>query len=117
MPDKILIVDDSFEDSSLIKSILEKEGYSAFVATNGAQALDMMNSINFGLVLIDVKMPTLSGYDLLRLLREKYNGKTKMCYVTIVPRKDVDLTEVNGFVQKPFTKATLLEEVKKLMRK
>jgi len=39
------------------------------------------------LILLDIKMPTLTGYDLLRLMREKVNHKCPMVYVSIVPKK------------------------------
>jgi len=61
----ILVVDDNFDDLQTMRNILEKEGYPTFVATNGAQAFDATKSGLFDLILIDIRMPTLSGYDLL----------------------------------------------------
>jgi two-component system response regulator ResD len=69
----------------------------------------------FSLVLIDIKMPTLSGYDLLRLLRERLNHKVKMIYVSIVPEQEVDMDDIDGFVQKPFSPESLLNKVKEVL--
>ena len=113
MAKKILVVDDNEEDINTIKSILEKEGYEVVAVGNGADALDNLTSDGIGLVLIDIKMPTLSGYDLLRLAREKVNNNVPMIYITIVPQKEVDMDSINGFIQKPFTPETLVDEVKK----
>lgn len=113
---RILAVDDDFEDLQTIKAVLEKEGYKIVAATNGAQALDMLRSDGFNLILIDIRMPTLSGYDLLSLLREKLNHDVPMIFVTIVPEKEVEMEEVDGFVQKPFKPETLLKVVKKLAK-
>jgi len=113
---KILVVDDDFEDLSVIKTILEKEGYKVVTATNGAHAIDSLKSNGFDLVCIDIQMPTLSGYDLLKLMRERLNHKTPMIYITIVPRKEVDLEDIDGFVQKPFGPEALLKEVKMVFK-
>lgn len=116
MVKKILVVDDDFEDLSSVKSILEKAGYSVVGATNGAQGLDALREDGFSLVLIDVRMPTLSGYDLLRILRERLNHKVPMVYITIVPKKEVDMTDIDGFIQKPFNEKSVLKEVKRLIK-
>lgn len=116
MVKRILVVDDDFEDLSNMKNILEKEGYEVTGATNGAQGLDALQEDGFDLILIDVKMPTLSGYDLLRILRERLNHKVPMIYVTIVPKKEVDMSDIDGFVQKPFSGKTLTKEVKRVMK-
>ena len=113
MVKKILVVDDIKEALDTIKSILEKEGYEVVAVDNGADALDNLTSNGIGLLLIDIKMPTLSGYDLLRLAREKVNNNVPMIYITIVPQKEVDMDSINGFIQKPFTPETLVDEVKK----
>jgi CheY-like chemotaxis protein len=117
MPKKILVVDDSFEDLEQMKAVLEKAGYSVKAATNGAEALDVLRADGFELILIDIKMPTLSGYDLLRLLRERLNHNSKMVYVSIVPKKEVAMDDVDGFVQKPFNEKSLLAEIKRVLGK
>ena len=110
---KILAVDDEAEDLNTIKTVLEEKGYEVVLATNGAQALDSLEDHDLDVILIDIQMPTLSGYDLLRLLKERLNGKTKMIYVSIVPEKEVDMSDIDGFVQKPFTPEILIKEVEK----
>ena len=112
---KILIIDDETSDLEIMKSILSKEKYEIATASGGASALDLLIDGSFDLIMIDVKMPTLSGYDLLRLLREKLNHGCKMIYVSIVPEKDVVMDEIDGFVQKPFSPEALIEGVKKVL--
>ncbi|MBT4165984.1 response regulator [archaeon] len=115
MKKKVLIIDDDKEDLGTMKSILEKEGCEVSSASDGAKALEILKEDGFSLVLIDIKMPTLSGYDLLRLLRERLNHKVKMIYVSIVPEQEVDMDDVDGFVQKPFSPETLLNKVKEVL--
>ena len=115
MVKKILIVDDDQEDLNTIKLILENEGFEVILASNGAEALEQLQTDGFNLAIIDIKMPTLSGYDLLRLLRERVNHKIKIIYASIVPEKEVDMDGIDGFIQKPFLPETLLEIVKEAL--
>jgi len=117
MVKKILVVDDDVEDLETMKTILEKEGYEVVIALKGVEALELITDNGFDLVLIDIKMPTLSGYDILRLLRERMNHDVKMVYVSIVPEKEVVRNDVDGFIQKPFSPESLLKEVKKVLGK
>ena len=115
MAKKILIVDDEQEDLSTMTGLLEKEGYKITTASDGAKALDALTGNGFDLILIDIRMPTLSGYDLLRLLREKVNHKVKMIYCSIIPEKEVSMEDIDGFIQKPFSPESFLEVVKKVL--
>jgi len=100
-----------------MKKVLEQEGYEVVAVTNGARAFDVLKSVKFDLILIDIQMPTLSGYDLLRLLREKVNHNCPMVYVSIIPKVDVNMSEIDGFIQKPFSSTTFLTTVKKALKK
>lgn len=115
--EKILIVDDEQDILQSMKDALEKEGCKVRAANNGAEAVDAANEINFDLILIDIMMPTLSGYDLLRLLREKLNHHVKIAYVTIVPKDEVNLEDIDGFIQKPFNIEKFIAQVKEMLNK
>ena len=115
MTKHVLIVDDEAADLETMKSILEKEGYEVSTATNGADALDHLTGDNVDLILIDIRMPTLSGYELLRLMREKINSKSKMVFVSIVPEKEVNMEGADGFIQKPFSPETFTAKVKEVL--
>lgn len=117
MAKKILIVDDEFEICESIRGILRKQGYKTKIAINGAQALDYIEKgEKFDLITLDIMMPTLSGYDLLRLLREKIDHKSKIVYVTIIQKREVDMSNIDGFVQKPFDTGTFSSEVKRVLK-
>ena len=116
MVKRILIVDDDLNDLETMRLVLEKEKYEVNAVDNGADALDSIRKNKPGAILIDIKMPTLSGYDLLRLLRERLNHKVKMIYVSIVPKEEVDLRDIDGFVQKPFMPSSLIKEVRKVLK-
>lgn len=112
---KILIVDDDLDDLRTMKTILEEKGYKANTVSDGTKALELLSRNGFDLILIDIKMPSLSGYDLLRLLREKLNHDAKMVYVSIIPEKEIDRRDIDGFIQKPFSPDSFLNGVKKVI--
>jgi len=114
---QVLIVDDSQEDLDILSKVMEKDGWVINTASDGAQALDRLVNNGFSLILIDIRMPTLSGYDLLRLMREKINHSAKMIYVSIVPEKEVDIGDADGFIQKPFSPESILKVVNQVMEK
>ena len=114
---KILVVDDDFEDLSKIKVALEKGGFEVNAATNGAKAIDYLGTEEYAAILVDIRMPTLSGYDLVNLMKERVQKKTKILFISVVPKKEVDMGKVDGFIQKPFNGGdAILKEVKKVLK-
>jgi CheY-like chemotaxis protein len=111
----ILIVDDEPEDLDSMRSVLENKGYDVETAEQGAGVLDIIAQKRFDLILLDIRMPMLSGYDLLRLLRERTRRRIKMVYVSIIPEKEVAMKDIDGFIQKPFSPESLLKGVKKTL--
>lgn len=114
---KVLIVDDSFDDLERAKNVLEKQDYEVFTSTNGAKALEMLGLEHFNLILVNINMPTFSGYDLLRLLRVRLGNGVKIAYVSVTPEKDVDMSGADGFIQKPYSEEGFLESVKEILNK
>ncbi len=68
-PDKILIVDDEPDIALILKLHLEEAGYITSWAANGEESLNLLHSNGFDLVLLDVRMPGISGVDVLQRLR------------------------------------------------
>lgn len=116
---KIFIVDDNIDDLKTMKTLLKKQGYCTCVSTNGAETLTFLSKEKCepNLILIDILMPTLSGYDLLRLLKDKVSNNVKIAYVSIVPKQEADLEGIDEFIQKPFSTKEFVRTVKKLVGK
>ena len=115
MGKRVLIVDDEAEDLKTMRMILENRKYEVKTAPDGTKALQILRDKRFDLIIIDILMPKLSGYELLRLLREKMNHDAKMLYASIVPKQEVDMTDIDGFIQKPFSPESFMEGVKKCL--
>ena len=62
-------------------------------------------------------MPIVSGYDLSLLARKTANHKLPICFVSVMPEHIVDMKNVDGFIQKPFTSESLLKGVDSVLSK
>jgi len=112
----VLVVDDKADDLESMNQILTKEGYKVVTSSNGTEALEKLGKNDVDLILMDILMPTLSGYDLLRILREKLSHSIPVVFVSIKPEKEVDMSNVDGFVQKPFDPSSLVSEINKVIQ-
>lgn len=68
---KILVADDEVMMRNMILRILESEGYQIAMASSGNEALEMLKADKFDLLLTDVRMPGMSGFDLLKTAKER----------------------------------------------
>jgi len=117
----ILIVDDDEKNIKLLKAYLQAEEYRIFQALNGEDALKMVNNFNPDVILLDVMMPGIDGFEVCKRL--KTDEKTKMIPVVMVTalreREDrIKALEAGAddFLSKPVNKTELLVRVKSLLR-
>ena len=73
----ILVVDDDKNTRRLYKAVLESENYTVYTAENGEEALGLMDREHIDLVVLDVMMPKMDGYEFTKVLRESQN--TNVC--------------------------------------
>ncbi|MEK7775380.1 MAG: response regulator [Candidatus Zixiibacteriota bacterium] len=101
----ILIVDDEAMMRSLLEKILAREGYRVFSADNGASALEVLSREKIDIVLSDMKMPKMNGFELLKKIRDEYKdlGVIIMtAYGDTYTVKDALLLGADEYVTKPF---------------
>ncbi len=115
MKKKILIVDDEPDTLESIKEVLEKEGFEVEAVTSGKECIEKAKEKKHDLILIDIYMPGMSGEELFKALRKTINHLTPLAYITIKPRAEIDLSDVDGFIQKPFENRELIKEVEKIL--
>src|SRR5437660_1087772 len=121
MPEKVLVVDDVPVNVKLLADLLAVKGYAVVTAASGAEALAKIEKEQPGLVLLDVMMPGMSGYDVCRRIRQ--NAATAMLPVIMVTALDPTQERVKGieagaddFLSKPINQTELLARVKSLLR-
>ncbi len=120
-PAKILVVDDTPKNVKLLADILTVKGYTAVTAASGREALAQVESERPDLVLLDVVMPEMSGYEVCRKIRE--NPATEILPVVMVTALDAAQERIKGldagaddFLTKPINQAELLARVRSLLR-
>ncbi|MCA6603608.1 MAG: sensor histidine kinase [Pseudanabaena sp.] len=119
-PDRLLIVDDVPDNLFLVRTILEEEGYEIIAASNGYEALKIIESDPIDLVLLDVMMPLMDGYEVTRRIRAiKDLPFIPILLITAYDRanavKGLDLG-ADEFIRKPIEADELLARVRSLLR-
>lgn len=121
MPQRILVVDDTPQNVKLLGDLLSAKGYAVTTAANGEQALESIAKQPPDLVLLDIMMPGLSGYEVCRKIRE--NPATALLPVVLATSLDPNQERVKGieagaddFLPKPVNQAELFARVKSLLR-
>ena len=116
----ILIVDDDNNTRRLFKAVLETENYSVFTAQNGEEALKVMEKEYIDLVILDIMMPKMDGYELTTLLREtKNNLPILMVSAKQLPedKKKGFLVGTDDYMTKPVDEDEMLLRIKALLRR
>jgi twitching motility two-component system response regulator PilH len=113
---QIMIVDDSPTDAHLLQKMLEKNGYQTLTAGNGSEGIEVARLLRPDLILMDVVMPGLNGFQATRELSS--NPETSSIPVIIVTRKDQKVDRVWGmrqgardYLTKPVSESALLSLV------
>ena len=113
---QILIVDDSPTEAHVLKGMLEKHGFEVETAENGSEGIDRAKELKPDLILMDVVMPGLNGFQATRQLTK--GSETKDIPVIIVSTKDQETDRVWGlrqgakdFLTKPVTEKTLMDKI------
>lgn len=119
MPLKILVVEDEIDIRNLIKISLEDEGYTVITSANGIEALNLLKETPADLAILDVMMPRLDGFNLLRRIREQ----STMPVMFLTARTD-DMDKVLGlelgaddYIVKPFSISELIARVRAQLRR
>lgn len=117
---QILVVDDDKNTRTLMKLVLEGDNYSVLTACNGEEALAVMDSSHVDLVVLDVMMPEMDGYQLTRALRESNNNlPILMVSAKQLPadKKQAFLVGTDDYMTKPVDEEEMLLRIRALLRR
>ncbi len=117
MSKRILVVDDEQELRRVIQLILDLDGYETLTARGGAECLQVLAQQTVDLVVLDLMMPAVDGWEVLRQLKRQ--GKAEAIPVMLLTAKDQPIDKMLGlkvfgvrdYITKPFAKSDLLDRV------
>ena len=115
----VLIVEDDRNIAELLQLYLEKEGYAVTVAYDGGQGLSKFRAIQPDLVLLDVMMPVMNGWDVCRVIREE--SKTPVIMLTAKSETDDKVQGLKAgaddYITKPFEMKEVLARIEAVLRR
>lgn len=122
MSNKILIADDEPNIVAALEFLLERNGYQVHVARNGDQALKLIEVHDPDLVLLDVMMPLVSGYEVCRRLREQASRNHIKIIMLSAKGRDAEVNKglslgADLYVTKPFSTRELMAHIAALLGK
>lgn len=111
---KILLVDDDIKNSMLLKRFIESDGYEVVYANNGRVGLEMYREIHPDLILLDINMPELDGFEMARIIRQ--NDKRVIIFFLTDRTDKVDRLhgfslKGNDYIPKPFYPEELIAKI------
>jgi len=116
----VMVVDDSLTVRKITSRLLEREGYTVLTAKDGVDALEQMRDQLPGVMLVDIEMPRMDGFDLTRNVRG--DPRTQAIPIIIISSRTADKHRnqavslgVNAFLGKPYQEAELLQHVAKYL--
>ncbi|MFH0886768.1 MAG: response regulator [bacterium] len=120
MPKKILIADDDQDTIELISTILKKEGYQLFTASDGSSAISVAERELPDLIMLDIKLPGELGFNIFdHFKKNQYLKDTPVLFVSAYDKKeymDKAKTVGAGLITKPFEPAFLTAKVKEILK-
>lgn len=119
MPQTILIVDDERRMVSLLHSYLEQEGYRVVTAYNGREALEVARRENPDLVVLDIMMPEMNGYEFMKIRRAESDTPIIMLTAKVEDDDKIIGLELGAddYVTKPFKPRELMARVRNVLRR
>lgn len=118
-PKKVMVVDNEPDTVELVKVILEEGGYVVSTAYSGIECLNKLEKEKPDLILLDLMMPDLSGWDTFNRIRKK-DTKVKIAFISVLEvsadrKEKLIMNGLSDYITKPFTADELLSRVNKIL--
>jgi len=117
---KVLVVDDDKKSRYLVSFLLEKESFEVIMATNGLEGIEAARKQQVDLIIMDVKMPKMDGYETTKRIRrlKKYKSIPIIALTSYAMTEDKERAlkaGCTGYIPKPITSETFISEIKKFL--
>lgn len=122
MLQKILIVDDEPNIVIPLQFLMEQNGYSTLVAQSGEEALELISKEKPDLVLLDIMLPGVDGFEVCEIIRLKPEWRSTRIIFLTAKGRDVDIAKgmvlgADEYITKPFSNQQIIDAVTKLLKK
>lgn len=120
-PTKIVCIEDDPKTVELVKLILKKEGYDVTGVNNGHDGLKVVDEIKPNLVLLDLMMPDIDGWEVYQSMRAAESTKDIPVIVLTAKAQSIDrvlglhIAKVNDYITKPFSPSELIQAVRRVL--
>lgn len=119
---RLLIVDDDPELLGILDRFLREEGYDVIRASGGIEAIDSVKKGKPGIVLLDVMMPDMSGWEVCRKIKGEIDNKIKVCMTSVTRdpkelKKNMKESQADMHLRKPSGLKEILKTLKRLEKK
>jgi two-component system, OmpR family, response regulator ChvI len=117
---RILLVDDERDINTVVKKGLERVGFKVRAFNNPLDALSKFEAGSYDVALLDIRMPSMNGFELYKKLRE-IDSKIKVCFITAFEMYEEEFKklfpsyEVRCFIKKPIKPTDLIAEIEKIL--
>ena len=120
MPKEILIVDDEPGIVVPVQFLMEQQGYNVMTANRGEDALDLIYQYKPNLVLLDIMLPGIDGYEVCEIVRLNPDYRSVKIVFFTAKGREVEIAKglalgADGYIIKPFSNAALVAKVKELL--
>lgn len=120
---KVLVIDDVQENLLIVKKFLEKNISDIYLSTGGNEAVNIYEENLFDIVLMDIQMPNLSGFDLLKIFRKIDSDRFNFCpiiaftaNVTSEEQREIVEAGFSGFLSKPVSKKDIFDKFMEVLK-
>lgn len=116
----ILIVDDELSILVPLQFLMEKEGYIPRLAQSGREAIEKIAEVRPDLVLLDIMLPDLDGYEIYQMIRQRTEWESIRVIFLTAKNRDADIAKglamgADAYITKPFSNEQLVEKIRELI--
>jgi CheY-like chemotaxis protein len=120
MKTKVLVIEDNEQNLYLITFILEKNDYEVIQARDGQEGIDLAGRVNPAMIILDIQLPVMDGYEVARQLSAKAETKdipiiAVTSYAMVGDREKTIAAGCTGYIEKPIDPGTFIDEIEKYL--
>ncbi len=116
---KVLYIEDNQDTANAVKLILDNAGFTTTIANSGKEGLKRIEKEKFEVILLDIMLPDMSGWDIFSKLAKDKSITAKFAFLSAIPVSNERMIElkkagISDYITKPFSKEDLISRIEKM---